>query len=417
MVNTADELPDWLGTPATAEATTETDLDDLAGWLNEPAAEIEEEGTADDLDWLGGAAVASTADELPDWLGTPETAEATAETDLDDLAGWLSEPAAEIEEEETADDLDWLGGAAVASTADELPDWLGTPATAEATIKTDLDDLAGWLSEPAAEIEEEETADDLDWLGGTAVANSADELPDWLGTPQTAEATTETDLDDLAGWLSEPTAEIEEEETADALDWLGGAAVATAQDELPDWLGTPATAETTAEADLEDLAGWLNEPAAEIEEEETADGLDWLGGAAVVTAQDKLPDWLGTPQTAEATTETDLDDLAGWLSEPAAEIEEEETADDLDWLGGAAVATAQDELPDWLGTPATAEATTESDLDDLAGWLNEPTAEIEEEETADDLDWLGGAAVASAADELPDWLGTPQRPKQQLKLT
>ncbi|MBK8431229.1 MAG: hypothetical protein IPL28_08030 [Chloroflexi bacterium] len=67
----------------------------------------------------------------------------------------------------------------------------------------------------------------------------------------------------------------------------------------------------------------------------------------------------------------------------AAEIEEEETADDLDWLGGAAVATAQDELPDWLGTPATAEATTETDLDDLAGWLNEPAAEIEEEEAAD----------------------------------
>ncbi|MBK8431228.1 MAG: hypothetical protein IPL28_08025 [Chloroflexi bacterium] len=90
MANAADELPDWLGTPATAEATTETDLDDLAGWLNEPAAEIEEEETADDLDWLGGAAVASTADELPDWLGTPQTAEATTETDLDDLAGWLA---------------------------------------------------------------------------------------------------------------------------------------------------------------------------------------------------------------------------------------------------------------------------------------------------------------------------------------
>ncbi|MBK8431227.1 MAG: hypothetical protein IPL28_08020 [Chloroflexi bacterium] len=222
----------------------------------------------------------------------------------------------------------------------------------------------------------------------------------------------------MAGWLSEPAAEIEEEETADGLDWLGGAAVVNAADELPDWLGTPATAEATTETDLDDLAGWLNEPAAEIEEEETADDLDWLGGAAVASTADELPDWLGTPATAEATSETDLDDLAGWLSEPAAEIEEEETADDLDWLGGAAVVNAADELPDWLGTPATAEATTETDLDDLAGWLSEPAAEIEEEEeTADDLDWLGGAPWPTRRTSYPIGWARLQRPKQQLKLT
>ncbi|MBK8431226.1 MAG: hypothetical protein IPL28_08015 [Chloroflexi bacterium] len=92
-----------------------------------PEEDEELEGFAFDL--LGDDTASALTDQADDsWLellGGANSSSLPAD-DMDDLEGWLNEPAPKTISE-TADDLDWLGGAAVASTADELPDWLGTP--------------------------------------------------------------------------------------------------------------------------------------------------------------------------------------------------------------------------------------------------------------------------------------------------
>ncbi len=369
--------------------TAETDLDDLAGWLNEPAAEIEEEETADG--WLG--------DELPDWLGTPATAEATAETDLDDLAGWLNEPAAEIEEEETTDDLDWLGGAAVASTADELPDWLGTPATAEVTEETDLDDLAGWLNEPAAEIEEEETAD---------LVQDDDFEMEWLGAPTNEVVVAAEPLAPVAHPVDEA------KPSPDPLD-LNDEIFAAQLIELSDsdspvsadlsWL---MAAEEEPTADLSPLEDWLVE-FADPDEPVAADkfGMASPVDMAEIEAIPNLPDEALAGDANAAEWVEDLALLAAPLDEPVAEGESPDWLEEWAELEHSGLAASEPLLLSALDERLMeSESAAELDEPEIPEWLlnvpvDEPEplapaklAKIDLASLEDTLSWLEELALA-----------------------
>ncbi len=139
------------------EVPAEGDLDDLLGELAEEPVETVEEAPADDL-------LADLADETPEEPETvEEVVEVPAEGDLDDLLGELTEEPVESVEEAPADDLlaDLVDDAPEEPEAvEELVEEKGLDVV-EASAEGDLDDLLGELTEEPVEVAEEPPADDL----------------------------------------------------------------------------------------------------------------------------------------------------------------------------------------------------------------------------------------------------------------
>lgn len=523
----AEDVPDWLANIAGDEPLPElpadfvpveagTSIDDVPDWLAgiagdepapvaeaaPPAAAPEATPAADDgaaPDWLAGIDMGTRRDAVEEEAPAPEvqpepepaapsyegkTSRELEEWDPTAVDTWESEAADEAPAETTreADEIpDWLGGADVAQAepasaapSDEqdeaLPDWLDAAGDADGGAQADADEdgIPDWLEASddggAAPAMAEAAGDDgeiPDWLqdesdDGDLVAEAAapqaeEALPDWLAsedtsTPvETTPATAAGQPDDaLPEWLA-TGAEISEEETVappnedmpdfddgdDALAWLES--LAANQGANPDafvtseedraaalapeaWEASEAAPEPIAEAggDDEDDLDWLREPA-----EESAPV-----AAATPAGDDDVPDWLKgddapapAAEPAPAASAGD-DDVPDWLKGDDAPAAEEPAP-----VAAASLAD-DDDVPDWLkvddgGDESEAAPTPEPAFGDSASttpdWLDEaadepqaaPASELGFDDDSDEaLEWLENLALQQGAD--PDTMISEQ---------
>ncbi len=370
------EMPDWMNglAPEESDAEPEQEAETELEWTGDLSTADEEE--------------AAVAGEVPDWLSELEPSEADAEPEPESEPA-DTEPQADTYEEEfawlnetDADDADEMAAA-------EIPDWMSELAPNEAEPEA-VTDEAG--AEPAAELE---WTGDLATVDEEEAAAVADEAPDWLSELEPSEADAEpvdeeeaaAVADEAPDWLSElepSEADAEPEpEVSDAVSDLEfdltdeEAAVA---DEAPDWLSELEPSEADAEP---------------VDEEEAA------------AVADEAPDWLSELEPSEADAEPELADAVSELEFDVVDEEEAAAVADEapDWLSELEPSELQSSAPEVSETEAEAEdgsewAFTAAQPDDTAdeealaetyGWLNEPSAEVEEEAEA-------------AAEEAPDWL-------------
>jgi len=431
-VDESDAPPDWLGK-----------LEDEG----DETGELVDFGELEPWDAIDGLPDDEPDDDLPE-LDLPDLPD--ADMPVSELLGEAADDAAEKGPLYTRR----LGVAATASPssaggdapaeADELPDWLASPALKTGDLKPDTDDTkqaapSGDLqpaedaaaSGPAAVREEQQVTPPTEEPTGD---ESSQELPDWL---------VEGDLDnsdDAIAWLEELAAKYDPDFQSDAEDkpgeseggdkaegdlpdWLRdekeedkqpAAEAPKAAEDFPDWLtGAPAPAARAAEAsagdDDDDLPDWLRDDKPEAEAKPAAradEPLDWLMGEtsrqteaerpADEKGEDALPDWLREePAAAAAATP------APAAPEPASKPEAEK-AEEV-------------ELPDWLKNMRRSEAEEEDDLD----WLYEATgAKDEEEEEKEEKEEkeeeeAAPAMAAPVAKSFPDWLASADEAEEK----
>ncbi len=377
----ASDIPDWLSeldpTGAAAdEPDDQTDVDaetipveDEFGWLDE----------TDD----SGEAVAA---EIPDWMSglAPDVSdsepEQAVETELE-LTGELS----------TADEED--------AVAAEVPDWLSELEPGEPEPE----------SEPEAVQADSSLEDEFAWLDESDPGEAGDaeevapaEIPDWLSELEPSEAE------------PEPEAAVSEADAGSELEWMGEPALADEEEEaavaaeVPDWLSELAPSEVEPEA----------APEAAVSDADAEPELEWMGELSTVDEEEEaavaeeVPDWLSELEPSEvepeaAVSEADAEPELEWTGELSTVDEEEEAAvaDEVpDWLSElepselqpsaseASEVEPDEEAGEWeLATAQQEEPSEDETLAETYGWLNEPSAEAEEEEQA-------------AAEEVPSWL-------------
>ncbi len=409
----ASDIPDWLNELDPTGAAAE-EPDDQAEADAEPIPLEDEFGWLDDTDH----AEAVVAAEIPDWMSELAPGDSTAEP----------EPEAETE-------LEWSGESLMPevdaeAVAGDVPDWLS-----ELEPDEDQPQPEAESAEPAASPEST-YEDEFAWLTASE-ADDADEvaaaeIPDWMSELEPTEAdaepeaaVSETDAEPVLDWSSELSMAEEEEEAAvaeDVPDWLSelepteaeaepeaAVSMIDAEPEL-EWAGELETIDEEEEATIAmDVPDWLSElepteaeaePEAAVSEIDAEPELEWTGELALdeeeeAAVAEDVPDWLSELEPDEAE------------AEPEAAVSEIDAEPELEWAGELALdeeeeAAVAEEVPDWLSElePSAAEAELEAEeaepseddaMAETYGWLNEPSAEAEEE-------------AAAAAEEVPSWL-------------
>ncbi len=419
-------------------------------------------------DWLDtltaspGAGAASTADS-GDWLATLRGEETPAAAPATEAADWLTA----APETATAASGDWLAGLTSAAAGPSQPaapagdDWfnevLGAqgPAGAPSPVQpppaeAEADQIPGWLSEPAAELQPAQPAQPAGgmttWLTAmgeapakAAAPAAAEEVSDWLKTAGTDSTATES-VGEIPDWLkgsaetapsaaasaNEVSAEVPDwlkgsEESpfappaaGEALDWLTGAATEpapTAAAEPPDWLkasdGSPAAA----------VPDWLGASPRQVQSGASPRQVQSMASPAASQSaapeSSDLPDWLKAAEEPGATAvpSAAVEDIPPWLQQnaPAAV---EPVPELPDWLSAgepadakaAEMARAAEEIPDWMAA---------------AGWApRDPSIPLDSAANLSDLE--SGAEASPPLGEVPDWLKTmkpPEEPRSALKAT
>lgn len=405
---------DWISKPA-GEPTADDDMDD---WLNQFGAAPEpQQSVTDNPDWLteldqpetNKQAFAGEAfDEEAFTLDTGESdsqfaveaaEEETAmsdqhlhdpeepeDEDVDWMRDLVSEPDAESDDFDDADDESAELDDADALEEAEMPDWMAE-LEPESETEPEADESAE--AEPVAE-------EDMSWLAEAALTELDDEetpeeaeMPDWLAdldpdAPPVGDSETEPelappDMNDFP-WMADESEEEPEPEEDEAV-----------AAEMPNWLTEMAPEEEALEAEIEADAGPLAE-----------EDLSWLGDEAsedeevAAVADSDMPDWLSEMEPEpELEVEPDLEPEPESELEPVAEVEleaepEEELeppdAGDFPWMGDEEEAVEQpaeyEDFP-WMGDEDEADedsAEAEAVAGDVPDWLASVGADDEEEE-------------------------------------
>jgi cytochrome c-type biogenesis protein CcmH/NrfG len=364
---TAEDMPDWLSTP-------EDGLPDA-----EPSPLLD--STEDD--WMAADASSTDspfgdAEEQPadDWMSefssdTPQEPAAEADDLLSEFAGEeeTPEPSAEDEEEipEFMKDAGWSerDGEVEKTPFFDQPDTPAEP-TAE-------DEMPDWLKDMAPSEDAEPAAPTAD-LGALAdIKAEAD--PEW------EEAVKKETGEPTPAWLSELGEEVgkppaePEAEPAREVDPAAYLAGDFGEDDTDDWLSSfsadqPGTPEEEPPAEKEEVEGYL---AGDFGEDDTDDWLSSLSQAQ--------------PATPEGEPPAEEEEAAGYL---AGDFGEDDTDD---WLASLSESQAETpaEEPEAVGEPAAEPAAADagSQKDDRLASLGEPEeqpADEEKEDTA--MDWL-----------------------------
>ncbi|MCB8967586.1 MAG: tetratricopeptide repeat protein [Ardenticatenaceae bacterium] len=361
-----------------------TEEDDLSDWMTGDTYESLEAQLAGEME--------SPSDDfmMPDWVDEEAADEPIFETDF----------AAEEPEPEEAPPvierssglLDWLQNTAFSDTGDM-----------EAAVTGDMDkkDKDLEIPEDDAAQEPDEQEDALDWLADltdqsppmddlfasdlAAPEAEAAGLPDWLDDLSTDHAATESEIEesgltDLLGTqtlVEQPTAAVTE-----LLDWLDGDAADTPDmDAVPDEADEILAGLDADDEMLDDSSlMWLEELSLEAEDVPAPDFLDDVVledetvPETAVPATDDAISWLddlGEEELPEAETVMDLAEVAAMDEE----IDLDGADDDaMSWLMDL---DTEDVALDSEAMPAFAAA--EDETDEAIAWLDDMTAEAEDE--------------------------------------
>ena len=449
------------------------DFLDLCQFCNTPLHETPAPSEADDeaTPSSGHDVKALATAELPDWLsrlGNPEASPAPAADAPDEAAGkvssWL-DSLRDTEPEQAADNRDWYwtgtnaepetaqgagdaAPSAAATSADDVPDWLRSMNTAAPAaggeVAPGTGELPDWLQSlnaAPAQPEPEQSASPF----GT--------LPDFgappIGAPQTSNATS-APAEDLPDWLrsvgetappqAAPTAGETTPSTGELPDWLQGFGASPVQPEPEPAISPFGAAEAppvpAAPAPAEELPDWLQSFGATSAATSAPSA---QGQPAAIAPSEELPDWLqgfgntapaqpapvSTPLAPEATP-TPAEEMPDWLRSMGMAASSQPA-------GSAAIAAeppsaAEDQPPAWVRTPDTSSGRTPATpTEEQPAWLRNvgstaPTpgtsALIEPAETTDDQpEWLRSLGVTGGlspsettlppiepTEEQPEWL-------------
>jgi len=412
-----EELPDWI-----SELEPEVSQADTAEIIAEipPAESAQETGLASEIteitqpeenmipDWMqeaGWAATDRSADEImaaenlgadeispaeiPDWLQSIAPVEAALaagdETEADSQNEWLESLLAQDlagEEEEPAQE----------SGSTTLAGDIGPDAP------TDLPTgYVGELSYPPDN--EDKTPDELPVAEQTFVT-PAEEIPDWLASPEVDQAQEEGQTDDVPDWLSGLT-ESEEVVTSqvevELPDWLQINEDEPGEEGALDWLqplsaASPKSSGEALETEPTNLIG--QEPEAVQKQADVSAEMSQLNESPAEESRADVPDLSGTAATL-AWLET-LEANQGALEEAI----------------GPAPQTASEELPEWIKQEI---APVEAPEDTQPPEAVLPEFDLDDEDAA--MAWLESLAARQGADEEtlitppdqrtetpPDWL-------------
>lgn len=428
-----EELPAWLtefdavetaaGIPEeTVIAETPEEISDIREDVSEEMEDVQAPAEEAAPAWLAEIEAADaeteetpTGEESPDWLG--EYGSATTVEESGDLPGWLIE--LEAEPDTTADAE--ADAAPTGEKSADLPDWL-------AELEAESDEL---LLEPGISTRQEdapETSAAPDWLEEFE-APDEDEIPGWLtDTSVSAVEKTPTPIkpDDEAwdaGFIDEEAPEpILAEELTDWPDDTAPAEESVEEGELPPWL------DEFESVDVED--------ATEAAEEDSGDELPaWLSSALGPALSDEDDDSFVPPAPVEEELEPELEDwLAAMSDKPTSTGQDVPSAEMPQWLTEfeetpgeiPAAESASADMPDWLQNLQERSA-GEVEFDGEEWVTPELTAEQEEEEQPDAVDWLPaqdseftidmlargeGIEEGLAPGQLPEWLKA-MRPEER----
>jgi cytochrome c-type biogenesis protein CcmH/NrfG len=391
--------------------------------VSEPAVEGEEAELPDWLTQLRGVGIeeeVADGEAIPDWLTSPELAEAEeAAAQLTPGESLTAEPEQEpeIEEFEEGELPDWLAGLRAEEDEDLEEPVAVSPAETEEPLpeaeETADRDIPDWLHKVSAEVEEDLTdlgAVDLSQPEPAADGTVSRETPEWLQELQ------EEDIESPE-MLSEDEILSSAAESGEATDWLTALEAEEAiepgeteapveiealpeevepDQEIPDWLTALDTEEAAEPEALEATPELKVTEVTELPEE--------------IEPIEEAPDWLAALQTEESaepevTEGEPIEQVPEWLS--ALQTEEAAEPEAIEPIAEPEVAEIA-ELPE-EAEPDEAEAPSESDVGETDMWREI----MRQEGLADMIEAVPAETEAlseeiEADEEVPDWLAALQ---------